>query len=108
MELADVARDIVVWLETERNDWHKAEGEPFPCGCINRAPIKVELANDLPSLKHLCREVSAVLTLYCNIFVFFEERAEGVRTTCEEESHDETVDNYATALSSRSMTRMTR
>jgi hypothetical protein len=31
MEIADVASNILVWFEGERNEWHEAECEPLPC-----------------------------------------------------------------------------
>lgn len=93
VEVADVAADLLPWLEREGNYGHEAEGEPLPvgnwsvglcdiCGLIKRtgrarATPRASTKWDAPALVDVTREIAAVLTLTRDILVALEARGEG-------------------------------
>ena len=72
-KVANVAPYFPVGLERKRDDGDEAEGKPFP------------------SLHYASRVVTAVLTLYCDVFGAGDAGCEGVRSAGEEEEHGEDV-----------------
>jgi hypothetical protein len=72
VEVADVAADLFVRLETKRDDGHEAEGEP------------------LPALHHAAAVVAAILALHGYVLGAFEGGLEGYRVVsgCVKEGRD--------------------
>lgn len=70
-ELADMAIDFMPRLEGEWNDWDETECEPLPVAVLaTRYGILAWIEVCKPSLRYLRREVTAVLALRCDVFVW--------------------------------------
>ena len=98
-EIADVAADLLVGLERERDNRDEAECEPFP-GCVStlstcrrkcgvyplRGGCEVR-RKDVPPLHHAPGEVAAVLALHGDVLCALELAVESVCSAGEEEEH---------------------
>lgn len=89
VELTDVAADVLVGLEAERNHWREPSVTRVNCVVLRNA---VHTRNEterepLPALVDSRAEVAAVLALRCDVLVAFEDGGKGVGAAGEDERH---------------------
>lgn len=80
VEVADVAVDFVPGFEGEGYQRDEAEGEPLPMRQKKSQRLRqamMGVGRSVPSLDDFAGEVTAVLALYCDVFVALEEGGEG-------------------------------